>query len=238
VAINGGIQTLNNMTNTVILYLRVSTGLQDNSLEVQKSRLTDYCKFKKFTVADTIIDEDVSGGKPFYERPGGMKAKDYFKKGIKTIIVLKLDRIFRDVKDSLITIDEWGNEGISLSVVDMMGNSIDTSSAMGRAFFIQSISMGELERRLASERTRAVLNHKKTQGKIYCNKVFGYDKIDGKLIKNETEQMIIKEIIQLKSNNNNNKIAQAINEKGFKTKNGKAFQGSTINNIVNNSLHY
>jgi len=82
-------------------------------------------------------------------------AKDYFKKGIKTIIVLKLDRIFRDVKDSLITIDEWGNEGISLSVVDMMGNSIDTSSAMGRAFFIQSISMGELERRLASERTRA-----------------------------------------------------------------------------------
>lgn len=236
------------METKVITYIRVSTDDQKTSLAVQELRLQEYCKFKNFEIVSTIIDEDVSGGKPFYERPGGKVARSHFDKGVKTIVVLKTDRIFRSVKDSLITVDEWEKEGISLNIVDMGGNSLDVKTAMGRMFFIQAVSMGELERRLAGERTKAVLSHKKKQGAIYCGEIYGFDKVGGerigkklvgaKLVKNDFEQTVIDEIFEMNSDQyNNNEIAVILNSRGIKTKNGKAFQGSTVQSILNNPIH-
>jgi len=221
----------------VILYLRVSTGDQSNSLEVQKNRLTEYCSYKNLAIKEIIVDEDISGHKPFYERPGGAIAKELFRKGIKTIVVLKIDRIFRNVKDSLITIDEWQEEDIALHVADIGGNSIDVKTAMGRMFFIQAVSMGELERNLAAERTKAVLNNKKDTGKVYCNAILGFDKVEGKLVKNEEEYKVIEFIQQFKDELSPAKISDKLNAAGYRAKKGGVYFPSTIQSILKNPIY-
>jgi DNA invertase Pin-like site-specific DNA recombinase len=236
------------MQNKAIIYIRVSTEDQKSSLAVQQLSLEEYCKFKGFDIVEKIVDEDISGGKPFYERPGGFLAQKLFKEGIKTIITLKVDRIFRNVKDALITTDDWDRAGISLNIADMGGNSIDTKSALGRMMFIQIVSMGEFERKLAGERTKSVLNHKKEQRTIYCGEVFGYDKqgqklvgkkwVGGELVVNEREQLIVGQIFELKKQNlNNSRIATILNERGIKTKMDKTFKSSTIQAILSNPIH-
>jgi DNA invertase Pin-like site-specific DNA recombinase len=222
-----------------IIYLRVSTDDQSNSLAVQVSRLTEFCKFKSLHIEETIIDENVSGGLPLYEREGGKKIQQFISKGVKNIVTLKLDRIFRNVKDALITVDEWGKNNVGLLIADMGGNSVDVNTALGRMFFIQAVSVGEFERKLAGERTKSVLNHKKERKSVYCREIYGYDRNGEKLIENEKEQLVLKEIFELRNNRNMNfnQIASHLNNSGFKTKTQKQFHGSTIKTILNNPIH-
>jgi site-specific DNA recombinase len=236
------------MESKAIIYLRVSSGDQSNSLDVQKSRLEEYCRFKGLEIIEVIIDEDISGHKPFYERPGGGRAKQLFYEGVKTIVVLKVDRIFRNVKDSLITIDEWGDKDISLHITDLGGNSLDVKTAMGRMFFIQAVSMGELERNMAGERTKSVLSHKKVNKNIYCGNIYGYDKVNqqwngkkmtgGELQPNLKELEIVKQIYEMKSGGfNDNQIATTLNRMNVTTKKGKLWQGSTVASILGNQIY-
>ncbi len=219
-------------------YIRVSTSDQSNSLEVQTKKIQDYCKFKELELTNIFVDSDVSGGTPFIERKGGEAANKSLNE-VKIIISVKPDRLFRSTKDALITVDEWGEKDVSLHIIDLGGNSIDTKTALGRMFFIQAVSMAEFERLLTSERTKAVLNHKKATGKVYCGSLFGYDKQDGKMIPNEPEQRIIEIIKDFNTSGlSNDKIALTLNTDGFHAKNGGKFFPSTIKNILkqNNEL--
>jgi DNA invertase Pin-like site-specific DNA recombinase len=218
-------------------YIRVSTSDQANSLEVQEKRIRDYCKFKKIELTEIFTDEDVSGGKPFYERKGGDAANSALIGGIDTIIAVKPDRMFRNVKDALITMDDWTENDISLHLVDMGGNSIDTKTAMGRMFFIQAISMAEFERRIAGERTKVILNNRKDSGKVYCHSLLGFDKVDGKLVKNEEEWDTIEYIKQYKYELSPAAIAEKLNANKFKAKKGGIFFPSTIQSILKNPIY-
>ncbi len=220
-----------------IAYLRVSTSDQANSLEVQEAKIRNYCKFKEIELVEVFADEDVSGGKPFYERKGGAEANAALMSGVKSIICVKPDRMFRNVKDSLITVDDWSNEGISLHIVDLGGNSIDTQTAIGRMFFIQAISMAEFEKNIGGERTKAVLNHKKDTGKVYCNAILGFDKIDGRLIKNEEEYKVIEFIQQFKDELSPAKISDKLNAAGYRAKKGGIYHPSTIQSILKNPIY-
>lgn len=218
-------------------YIRVSTADQANSLEVQTKKIQDYCKFREIELAEIFVDEDVSGGKPFIERKGGAAANEALK-GIKIIISVKPDRLFRNVKDALITVDEWSQKDVSLHVIDMGGNSIDTQTAMGRMFFIQSISMAEFERRVCGERTKAVLNNKKETGKAYCAAVLGYDNVEGKMVRNEEELKIIDLIFGMKSKGfTPARIALSLNDKKYYAKKGGQFHPSTIQAILKNDIY-
>ena len=46
----------------------------------------------------------------------------------------KLDRLFRNCQDCLQVTALWDRLGISLHLIDLGGQAIDTSSAMGRFF--------------------------------------------------------------------------------------------------------
>ncbi len=216
-------------------YIRVSTADQANSLEVQTKRIQDYCTFKQMELTEIFVDEDVSGGKPFNDRKGGSEANKALSNGIDTIVCVKPDRLFRNVKDSLITVDEWSEIGVSLHIIDLGGNSIDTRTALGRMFFIQSISMAEFERLIGGERTKAVLNHKKDTGKVYCNSILGYDHKDGKLVVNDKEMEIVSFIksSELKPD----KLAHKLNSFGWKAKKGGKFFPSTVRTILNNEIY-
>ena len=70
--------------------------------------------------------------------------------------------------------------------------------------------------------------------KPYSNDMYGYDKIDGSLVVNETEQKMLKKIVKLhKLGYTIHEIVNYINSKGFKTKRGgKKFYYNTIKGIL------
>jgi DNA invertase Pin-like site-specific DNA recombinase len=65
--------------------------------------------------------------------------------GVSHVVALKLDRVFRNAADALVTVRAWTDAGIALHLVDMAGISLDTNSSMGTLFLTMLAAFGEFE---------------------------------------------------------------------------------------------
>jgi len=132
-------------------YARVST--QDQRLDVQHEALT-------VSGCDKVFDDTMSGR--ITERPGLQRALDILREG-DTLVVWKLDRLGRSVKQLVDLVSGFEHQGIHfVSLTD----SIDTSTPAGRFFFHVMASLAEMERELTVERTRAGLESARLRGRI------------------------------------------------------------------------
>jgi hypothetical protein len=117
-----------------VLYLRVSTQEQARegiSLAAQEARLRAYCELRGLRVVEVVTDAGVSGGKPMHTRAGGQRILDLVKRSaVAHVIAYKLDRLFRDCADCLTVTAAWDKKAIALHLVDLGGQTLDTSSAM------------------------------------------------------------------------------------------------------------
>jgi len=221
----------------IIGYIRVSTGDQENSLELQEKAIRQYCSFRELNLTEIFIDQDVSGFKQFESREGGKNLSAKLNL-TKNIVAVKPDRLFRNTIDGLTTVDKWNDKGISLHIVDMGGVALNTKTAIGRLLFTTLISFSQFERDITGERVKSILNDKKSSKKIYCSDVFGFDKNNGELIPNPAEQQILSEIKRLtETGKGPSFIARYLNSNNHKSKTGGKFYQSTINYIVKNSLY-
>jgi len=59
----------------------------------------------------------------------------------------------------------------------MGGQTIDTTTAMGRFFMNTMAGFAELERNLISERTATALNYKKNSKQAYSPTPFGFERV-------------------------------------------------------------
>lgn len=126
----------------LIGYARVST--QDQNLELQREALTKAGCQKVF--------EEVSGTRA--DRPGLAKVQEILREG-DTLVVWKLDRLGRSVKQLVDLIGELHKQGIQFK---SLTDAIDTGTPSGRFFFHVMASLAEMERELIVERTRAGLD--------------------------------------------------------------------------------
>ena len=132
-------------------YARVST--QDQRLDVQHEALTR-------SGCDKVFDDTMSG--KVTDRPGLQKTLDILRKG-DTLVVWKLDRLGRSVKQLVDLVSGFEEQGITfVSLTD----SIDTSTPAGRFFFHVMASLAEMERELTVERTRAGLETARLKGRV------------------------------------------------------------------------
>ena len=83
-----------------------------------------------------------------------------------TFVVWKLDRLGRDLKHLVTTVDELRDRGVGLRVLAGAGAEIDTSTANGRLIFGIFASLAEFERELIVERTRAGLAAARARGRL------------------------------------------------------------------------
>ncbi len=126
----------------LIGYARVST--QDQNLELQTKALQDAgCK--------KIFEDRASGSRA--ERLGLAQARNNLRAG-DTLVVWKLDRLGRSVKDLVDLVGELQKAGVQFR---SLTDSIDTGTPSGRFFFHVMASLAEMERELIVERTRAGL---------------------------------------------------------------------------------
>ncbi len=210
-------------------YTRCSTNEQADSglgLEAQAERIRAYCTMRGSELLDLITDAGVSGGKPLASRDGGQRLLTAIReRKADGVVMLKLDRMFRNAGDCLTTVERWEKAGIALHVVDLGGNAIDTTSAAGRFMLVVLAGAAEMERNLTRERTRSAMAVKRTNGQRIGTLPYGFDlAADGTtLVPSESEQAVIAEIGSWRSMGwTLERIAAALTDRGVPTKTGKS----------------
>lgn len=178
--------------NAAVLYIRVSTDEQarhGTSMDAQEERLRAYCVMRSLTVAAVVRDPGVSAFKPLAKRPGGADLLALLGDGTATnVVALKLDRLFRNTADALVTTAAWDATGVALHLVDYGGVAMDTRSATGRFLLTNLAAVAEFERALISERTTASLDYKRAHGKVYGPVPYGCVRSGNLLLPDPVEQ--------------------------------------------------
>lgn len=134
-----------------IAYARCSTTEQDTAL--QRDALTAHG-------VDQIYEEYVSGVKA--KRPIFEECLRHLREG-DTLVVWRLDRLGRRLKELLQIVEDLEGRGIELI---SLTEAIDTSTATGRLVFQIFGAFAEFERNLIVERTRAGLKAARERGRI------------------------------------------------------------------------
>jgi DNA invertase Pin-like site-specific DNA recombinase len=131
-------------------YARVST--QDQNPELQTDAL-------KAAGCERIFEEKASGAQR--DRPELAQAMDYVRKG-DTLVVWKLDRLARSVKQLIETVEALEARGIGFK---SLTESIDTTTSGGKLIFHIFGALAEFERSIIRERTTAGLRAARERGR-------------------------------------------------------------------------
>ena len=147
------------MPKRVAIYCRVST--TEQHVDGQLHALRAYAEARGLEVAGEFIDHGISGAKD--RRPSLDKLiADARKRRFDVLAMTKLDRLARSVRHLTTMAAELEALGVDLVVLDQ---SIDTSTASGRLLFNVLGAIGEFERDLIRDRTRAGLAAARRRGK-------------------------------------------------------------------------
>ena len=223
----------------VIGYIRVSTDEQAKdgvSLKVQRGKIEAYCKLYDLTLVDVLVDDGQSGKN--LRRVGIQTALGMLRQGFAAgLVVAKLDRLSRSVGDWDTLIDDYFGERAGKQLFSV-GDSIDTRTAAGRLVLNVLMSVVQWEREAIAERTRDGMADLGATGRLRGEVPFGYDvgrtetvqtekgtaKVLRRLVENEAEQAVIKQMRQWRTEERlgYRRIAQRLEEAGIKSKTGNS----------------
>jgi len=147
------------MKNTVAIYARVSTDRQ--AVDLQIYELKRYIERRGWKVYREYIDQGFTGSdtrRPAFREMMTAARKKQF--GI--LLVWRLDRLSRSVKDLVNTIGEL--EALHIDFVSY-DNNLDTSTPQGKFLFHIIGAMSEFEREIIRERVKAGLENARRKGK-------------------------------------------------------------------------
>lgn len=177
------------------IYDRVSHDLQVQgglSLVTQKELLTEYALSKGYEIVDYYVDEGITARKKLQNRKDFMRLLEDVKKDkIDIILVTKLDRWFRNVKD-------YHNTQSILEAHNCNWRTVledyDTSTADGQLKINIMLAVAQNECDRTSERIKVVFEHKRRNGEHLTGKPsFGYRIKNKKLVKDENTSRIVEE---------------------------------------------
>ena len=154
-------------------YARVSTDKQADrgvSLEAQDAKIRAMAVVQGAELIDVIVDGGESAknlNRPGMERLLAMVDA----RQVQTVIIAKLDRLTRSVKDLGHLLERLEKRGVALVSV---AESLDTGSAAGRLVITIMTAVSQWEREAIGERTRDAMQHKRTNGECVGNIAYGY----------------------------------------------------------------
>lgn len=226
----------------VIAYIRVSTESQADggvSLEAQREQLEAYAKGTRLQLVDIV--EDAGRSAKTLKRPGLQLALERLKNGeADGLLVVKLDRLTRSVRDLATLIDGYFSESAGFSLL-AAEDSIDTRSAAGRLVLNVLTSVGQWEREACAERTSTALQHLKRQGVRLGALPIGQSHsserdADGRclMVQNTGELQAVNRIRELRSKGDTLQgIADTLTSEGHRTKRGgQRWYPSTVRNVL------
>ena len=233
----------------VVGYVRVSTDKQADSglsIEAQKGKIRDYCKLYEHELVSIVEDEGASAKtldrdglhyllNMLYEPAIATPLGPSLATGIDAVVVAKLDRLTRSVRDLDTLISEHFGPNGSTELISI-GEQIDTSNTAGRMVLNILMSVSQWEREAIGERTQAAMDVKKSRGERVGSIPYGWQVAPHGpvLVEEPTEQHLIASIFALRRNPKCSlrDVANAINTAGYTNRSGNPFQAQTIKNII------
>lgn len=216
-------------------YARVSSQDQAESglsLTHQENKIRAYATALDIELTGIAVDAGYSAKS--LNRPAMQEVMNQVKSGaVDCVIILKLDRLTRSVKDLGAVVELFEKTGAALISVQ---DSINTATAAGRLVLNVLGSVAQWEREAVGERTKAALSVKKSAGQRVGEIPFGYaladDGITLEPVAAELEAIAMMK--ELRANGASfAKIALELEARGITTKKGKSrWQPMTISNIL------
>jgi DNA invertase Pin-like site-specific DNA recombinase len=153
---------------------------------------------------------------------------------IDAVIVAKLDRLTRSVKDLCELLERFERRGVALISV---AESLDTSSAAGRLVLNIMTAVSQWEREAIGERTRDALSHKRRNGERVGNIAYGFRlAADGEHVEpNVEEQAILMRIRELRPALSLRRIATQLNQDGHRTRRGTPWRLESVARVIKNT---
>lgn len=180
------------------LYPRVSTEeqfLNGLSLDAQHKDLTDYANHMGYEIVGIYPDEGISARKPVSKRPALLRLLEDVKQNkIDIILVTKLDRWFRNIKEYQATEEVLQAHNCHWKTIY---EEYDTSTANGQMVVNIMLAVAQNECDRTSERIKVVFEHKKRNQEHLNGPIpFGYKNIDKHLQKDEERSYIVEDIFR------------------------------------------
>jgi site-specific DNA recombinase len=158
----------------LIGYVRVSTEEQARegvSLGQQLTRLQAYCDLHGHTLVGSYSDEGVSASVPVAKRPGGRLMLDALKgNDVQGVVVVRLDRLFRDALDGLTFFRAAARTG---ATVHSISELIDSSTPAGKLSLTIQLAAAQYERDLAVQRATECSVGMRESGRVYGTVPYG-----------------------------------------------------------------
>lgn len=218
-------------------YVRVSTDRQADqgvSLEAQAEKIRAMAVVQSAELLEVIIDGGESAKS--LKRPGMAKLLAMVDAGkVQAVIVAKLDRLTRSVKDLCELLERFERRGVALVSV---AESLDTGSAAGRLVLNIMAAVSQWEREAIGERTRDALGHKRVKGERVGNIAYGSRlAADGIHLENHPgERAVLTEIRRLRTSGRTLRgIAAELNRREFRTRRGTPWRLESIARVLQQS---
>jgi DNA invertase Pin-like site-specific DNA recombinase len=215
-------------------YTRVSTDQQADrgiSLEAQRERVRGMAMVQGAELLDIVVDGGESAKN--MNRPGLQRVLSLVNAGeVQAVIVAKLDRLTRSVKDLCALLELFEKRGVGLISV---AESLDTTTAAGRLVITIMGAVSQWEREAIGERTREALQHKRTKGERVGNIQFGYRLgADGKHLEpHPVEQTALGAVQKLRRRGKTLRaIAITLNLQGHRTRRGSEWRLESVARVV------
>lgn len=189
------------------VYCRVSTKEQAEfgySVDEQERLLMQYCESHGYDFIRSYTDRGISGKSIKGRAQLKMLLDDAKSKKFDIVLVWKINRISRALKDLLQIVDLLERNSVLFKSIT---EDFDNSTPMGRMQFQMMGIIGEFERGCISENVKMGMIAKAKTGSWNGGIVLGYDSMqvgnnnvkrpEKRLIVNEKEARIVKEIFQL-----------------------------------------
>lgn len=235
------------------LYTRVSTDMQankdDGSLEAQEDRLQNYLRSRsdesKWEVADVYREEGCSGKD--MDRPELQRLlADVEQSKVNMVLVTKLDRFTRSVKDFHNTYDVLqAHDCLFISISE----NFDTATATGKMVLNILLAFAEFEREMIGDRTKTGMRYMAKQGHWLGGWIpLGYDVTESGLVPNEEEVKVVRLMFEkylelgsvaqvTKYLNNHGYRMKKFDSRRGKSQGGGMFYVATLTNMLQDATY-
>lgn len=154
----------------IAAYLRVSSA--DQKHDSQRLEIRRYLKNNGIPLSRVTWYEDTETGTRLKRPEFDRLQADIFAGKIKTVILWKLDRLSRNLRDGVNVLADWADKGLKIVVITQQ---LELSGVIGRTIAALLLGLAEIEHTNIKERQRAGIEAAKKRG-VYTGRVRGSTK--------------------------------------------------------------
>ena len=230
-------KTIYDLPLRVTFYARVSSESDEqlNSLGNQIGYYEDFIrKNPAWTFVPGYIDEGISGASTRHREDFNRMVEDAAAGTFDFVITKEISRFARNPLDSIQFTRQLLSSGVGVFFQNDNINTLDEDAEL-RLSIMSSIAQDEL-RKLSS---RVKFGHQQAikQSVVLGNsRIFGYTKDDGRLVIDETQAPMVRELFTLYATGaySMKQIENLFWEKGYRNLNGKKIAHTTMSNMISN----